>query len=213
MRLCSLAMTAASLALFHLLALSWIAQRARAPVSLASRLIAALLFGLAPLAVSQGDALRWYPLFALLISLFVTLYLAGGNNAARLCSAVALGLAASTNFLAAFVALPLVIYRYGLQRQFRASFDLAYWLVVALFASLGVYSAYSLFVHRFASVGLQLGNSVVRAALTDGLGFFGGHALGISQAWIVVPPSLFRYGRRSRKSIAGSRPTRSICCC
>lgn len=190
MRLCSIAMTALALALFHLLALTLIAQRNRAAVALSTRIIAVLLFGLSALAVSQGDAIRWYPLFAMLIALFVALYLAGGNSAARLWSAVPLGLAASTNYLTAIVILPFVLYRYGLQRQFRVSFDLAYWLLFALFASLGIYSAYSLFAHHAGMVGTQFVHSIVQAALSDVLGFFGGHTLGISQAWIIVPAVL-----------------------
>lgn len=187
MRLVSVAMTASALALFHLLALTLIARRNRGAVTLPVRAVAVLLFGLSALAVSQGDAIRWYPLFAALIAMFVTLYLAGGNDAARLWSAVPLGLAASTNFLAVMALLPLAIYRYGLQRQFRASFDAAYWLLFALFASLGICAAYSVFVYRAGMTETQLGPSVVRAALTDALGFFGGGALGVSQAWIVIP--------------------------
>jgi hypothetical protein len=190
MRLCSLAMTALALALFHLLALSVIAQRNRDAVALLTRLIAVLLFGLCPLAVSQGDALRWYPLFAMLISLFVTLYLAGGNSAVRFWSAMPLGIAASTNLLAAIVIPPFILYRYGLQRQFRARFDLAYWFVILCFASLGIFSAYWLFVNDFGVVGTQLINSIIQAAMTDVLGFFGGNALGISQAWIIVPTGI-----------------------
>ena len=188
MRLCSLAMTALALALFHLLALTLAARRDFKAVPLPTRLIAVLLFGLNALAVSQGDAIRWYPLFAMLIALFVTLYLAGTNDAARLWSAVPLGLAASTNFLAVIVALPFVIYRYGLQRQFRMSFDLAYWLVAALFGCLGLISAYSIFVRRFDPViHTEFASGTVRAAMTEVLGFFGGDALGLGQAWIIVP--------------------------
>ena len=185
MRLFSLMMTALALALFQLLALTMIARHgAIAPLS---RLIAVLLFGLCPLAVSQGDALRWYPLFALLIALFVTLYLVGGNGAARLGSAVALGLAGSTNILAGTVALAFAIYRYVLERRWRAAFDLPFWAVTALVGSLGIYTVLSLLLARFGQVGRQLDDSLVRAALTDALGFFGGDALGVSQAWIVVP--------------------------
>ena len=187
MRLCSLAMTAFSLMLFHLLALTLVGRRNQRAVAVSTRLIAVLLFGLCPLAVSQGDALRWYPLFAMLISLFVTLYIAGSNSAARLWSAVPLGIAASTNFLTAIVIPPFALYRYGLQRQFRARFDVAYWLVVLLFASLGIFSAYWLFVNNLDTAGTQLNNGIIRAAMTDVLGFFGGNALGISQAWIIVP--------------------------
>lgn len=185
MRLVSLVMTALALALFQLLALSMMARRGA--VAPAIRLIAVLLFGLCPLALSQGDALRWYPLFALLIALFITLYLAGGNDAARLWSAVALGLAGSTNVLAGTVALALAIYRYGLQRRWRASFDLPYWGITALCGAFGIYTVLSLLTARHAIVATQLGNGILRSALTDGLGFFGGAVLGVSQAWIVVP--------------------------
>jgi hypothetical protein len=129
MRIVSLGMTALALALFQLLTLSFIPR----PVDITTRLIAVLLFGLCPLALSQGDALRWYPMFALLIALFVTFYLAGGNKAARLASAVALGVAGSTNLLAGPVAFALAIYRYGLQRRFRAGFDGVFWLLVLVF--------------------------------------------------------------------------------
>lgn len=187
LRICSLAMTALALALIHLLALTFIAQRNRGSVALSTRLIAVLLFGLSALAISQGDAIRWYPLFAMLIALFLTLYLAGGETA-QLLSAVPLGLAASTNFLAILVAIPLALYRYGLQRKFRASFEATYWLIVALFACLGFYSAYSIFVKRMSYVAdSEFSNSAVRAVTTDVLGFFGGCALGISQAWVIVP--------------------------
>ena len=73
MRLCSLLLTFLALALCQILVLSWLAQRSddgRAVAS--SRIIAVLTFGLMPLALSQGDALRWYPVFAVLIALFIS---------------------------------------------------------------------------------------------------------------------------------------------
>jgi hypothetical protein len=149
--------------------------------------VAVLLFGLCPLALSQGDALRWYPLFALLIALFVTLYLAGGNGAARLWAAAALGLAGSTNVLAGTVAVAFAIYRYGLERRWRAALDLPFWGLAALCGSLGIYTVLSLLLVRSGEIGGQLGDGMLRSALTDGLGFFGGAALGVSQAWIVMP--------------------------
>jgi hypothetical protein len=187
MRLCSLAMVALALALGHLLALTLIARRRGGAATPAGRIIAVLLFGLCPLAISQGDVLRWYPLFTLLVALFVTLYLAAGNGASRLWSAAALGLAASTNLLAAPVAACFAIYRYGLQRQFVFKFDTAYWCIAALFSSLGVYSAYFLFARRFALAGTQVISGIGQAYATDALGFFGGTALGVGQAWIVAP--------------------------
>ena len=185
MRLVSLAMTALALALFQLLALTYLAQRNG--VGPATRLVAVLLFGLCALAVSQGDALRWYPLFALLIALFVTLYLAGGNDAARLCAAAALGIAGSTNVLAGTVAAAFAVYRYGFERRWRAAFDLPFWGLAALFGSLGLYTVLSLLAARSRQIAGQLGDGILRSVLTDGLGFFGGDALGVSQAWIVVP--------------------------
>ncbi len=150
-------------------------------------MIAVLLFGLTPLAISQGDALRWYPLFALLTALFVTLYLAPRDGAAQLSSAVALGLAASTNFLAVLFVPAFAVYRYGLQRRFRWSFDLIYWLLAAASAGLGIYTAVWLLAARPGLVDAQFGNGIVRSVLTDTLGFFGGDTLGSSQAWIVAP--------------------------
>lgn len=188
LRLCSIAMTALALALFQLIALTLVACRSGAAVSLATRLVTLILFGLSPLAIGQGDAIRWYPLFAMLVSLFVTLYLFGGNRVARLWSAVPLGLAASTDFIAIIVFAPFALYRYGLQRQFRASFDFVFGLVVLLFAGLGIVSAYSVFATRLDQViHTEFGHGVVEAVMSNVLGFFGGYGVGISQAWIIVP--------------------------
>jgi len=186
MRLCSLAMTAAALLLFQILVLRSIAQASGAAVPLQTRLIAVLLFGLSPLAVSQGDALRWYPLFALLIALFVNLYLEPRNDAVRLCSGPVLGLAASTNLLAVLMVPALLIYRHNLQRRFRWSFELVYWLSTGCTAILGFYTVYSILAHRGGIVQRQFEGGI-RAVPIDVLGFFGGDSLGVGQSWIVVP--------------------------
>jgi hypothetical protein len=186
MRLCSLAMTALALLLVQILVLAWIAGRERASVSPQTRLIAVLMFGLMPIAVSQGDALRWYPLFALQIALFVTLYLAPRRDASRLWSAAALGVAGSTNFLALLMVPALIFYRYALQRRFRWPFDLTYWLLTGGTAVLGFYTAYWVLAHRLGRVDAQFGG-VVKSLPLDLLGFFGGDALGLSQAWLVAP--------------------------
>jgi hypothetical protein len=186
MRMCSLAMTAAAFALFQILVLTLIAQRHRAAGSLPIRLITVLLFGLTPLAISQGDALRWYPLFTLFVALFVTLYLASRDRTTQLCSGAALGLAASTNLAAALLVPPFMLYRYGLQRRFCWSFDLPFWLLAGCCGALGVYSAFWVFARRLALVHTQFG-SILQAIPVDALGFFGGDALGVSQSWIVVP--------------------------
>jgi hypothetical protein len=80
-----------------------------------SRIIAVLTFGLMPLALSQGDALRWYPVFAVLIVLFIVLYLVPRRQSQCLWSAAALGLAASTDFSAALIVPPFLLYRHVLQ--------------------------------------------------------------------------------------------------
>jgi hypothetical protein len=191
MRLCSLAMTALSLELFHCLTLAIVGERTQAPVRSTTRLIAVLLFGLSPLAISMGDAIRWYPLFALLFSLFFTLYLVAGNSASRLGSAAALGLAASTNFLAAIVIIPFLLYRYLLQRQFRPSFEIPYWLIFSLFGSPGFISAVAIAIKPPQSiVEHQFGYGLFQALAIDGLGFFGGDAVGVSQVWLIIPVAL-----------------------
>ena len=188
MRLCSVAMTATALLLFHLLVLTWTARRDGRVAPAQTRLVAVLLFGLMPLAVSQGDALRWYPVFTLLVALFVILYLVPRDGPARLWSGAALGLAASTDFSAALLVFPFLIYRYALQRRFSWSFDPVYWLITAVCAGIGFGSAYWLFTHHLTHVwSTEFGSGIVRSTLTDVLGFFGGDALGVSQAWIVIP--------------------------
>ncbi len=187
MRLCSLVLTFVALALCQILILSWLGQRSEndRPAA-ATRVVASLAFGLMALTVSLGDALRWYPVFAVLIALFVVLYLVPRREWHRLWSAVALGLAASTDFSAALIVPPFLIYRHILQRRFRWSFDLAYWLFVAAGAAVGFCSAYYIFTYRSQAVRSEFGGGI-RAVLTDVLGFFGGDALGISQAWIIIP--------------------------
>jgi hypothetical protein len=187
MRACSLAMTAAALLLIQLLVLIWISRRDGRLAPVASRFLAVLVFGLSPLAVSQGDALRWYPVFALLFAMFITLYLVPRDGPAQLWSSVVLGLAASTDFSAILIALPLMLYRYALQRRFRWSFDLSYWFITAAGGGIGLFSAYWIFTYRLPSAQSEFAAGPIRATLTDLLGFFGGNALGIGQAWIVAP--------------------------
>jgi hypothetical protein len=153
-----------------------------------TRIIAVLLFGLSPLALGQGDALRWYPAFALIVSLFLVLYLAPDRRL-RLASAVPLGLAASTSFLAVVVvALPFAMYRYALEREFSRRFDLAFWLIALLLASPGLVSAYAIATHKLAHVvATELEHSLLRSAAALTLGFFGGGVVGIGHAWAILP--------------------------
>ena len=188
MRLCSLTMTCVALALCQILALNWLCGRDETGrIPSATRIVAVLIFSLMPLAVSQGDALRWYPVFTLLIVLFIVLYLMPRNEWQRLWSAVALGMAASTDFSAALIVPPFLLYRHVLQRRFRWSFDLCYWLIAGAGAAIGFVSAYWIFAYRIAPVRAEFSGGAIRSVLTDVLGFFGGDALGIGQAWIIAP--------------------------
>jgi hypothetical protein len=188
MRLCSLLMSCVALALCHVLVLRWLSWREDAgKLPSPTRIVAVLTFGLMPLAVSQGDALRWYPIFAVLIALFMVLYLEPRDERRRLWSAVPLGLAASTDFSAALIVPPFLLYRHVLQRRFQWPFDFPYWLIVAAGAAIGFCSAYYIFAYRMQAVQAEFSGGVIRSVLTDVLGFFGGDALGVSQAWIVLP--------------------------
>jgi hypothetical protein len=67
MRLCSVTMTCVALMLCQILVLNWLSWRDDAgKIAAPTRIVAVLIFGLMPLTVSQGDALRWYPVFAVL---------------------------------------------------------------------------------------------------------------------------------------------------
>lgn len=189
MRLCSLAMTAVALGLFQLLALALIRPQQGETHALSIRLIAILVFGLTPLAIGQGDALRWYPLFAFLIALFVALYLTG-NAAAQLCSAFVFGLAGSAISVTAILIPPFMLYRYALQRRFRWSFDAAFWLIAGLSGAAGIYHTGWFFYYGLPAVRHIFGAPIGQAILANTLGFFGGDALGVSQAWIVAPTAV-----------------------
>jgi hypothetical protein len=184
----SFAMTAAALALWQLLALAAIVDRGEGSVCPATRLVAILLFGLAPLAIGQGDAIRWYAQFALVIGVFATLYLAGGSRAARIASAIPLGLAASLNLIAPLVVLPLAIYRHLLERAWWPSFEAAFWAVFLVFASPGLYSAVFIAEHQLTWLRrYQFGDNPFSARAIDALGFFGGNAVGVGHAWMLFP--------------------------
>lgn len=187
MRLVSLALTAAALLIFQLLALTWIEQRTCRPPALSTRVAAILLFGLAPLAMSYGDALRWYPLFTLLVALATAFYFLARRDTQRLAAGLLLGLAASTSLLAAPAAFAFAAYRYGLERRLRWQFDPGFWLLAATFGWLGAYTTYGVVVHRPHIVAAQLALPAIASLPIDILGFLGGERLGIGNAWIVLP--------------------------
>jgi len=187
MRLASVTLTLLALLLFHALALMRLRACGDEP-SIQTRLAAVLLFGLCALAVSQGDALRWYPLFAAEVALAVVLYVAAGNRATQVWAAVFLGLAVSTNFLGFVVAAPFVLYRYGSEKQPLRG-DAALWIAGLSGAAAGLVTMAALIAHPH-QVTAQLHFAPLTAYLANGLGFFGGHALGIGRAWLVVPSAV-----------------------
>ena len=188
LRLCNLAMTGLALALWQLVTLAIVSRRTEQPVVTSTRLVALLLFGLSPLALSQGDAIRWYPPFALCVALSATLYLGARSAAVRLAAAIPLGLAVAINLIAPLVAIPLAIYRYALQRQCRPAFDLWFWGIAAVFAAPGLYTAIE--IARRNLSGLlrdKFATGAVSAIGTGIIGFFGGNTVGIGQAWLILP--------------------------
>jgi hypothetical protein len=192
-RLVPLAATGIALALIQLLTYALMEKREECPLHI--RLLTIVLFALAPLALAMGDSIRWYPLFSLPVSIFATLYLAGSNKYWRLASGAFLGVAASVDFLAIFVAVPFAIYRYGLERQFRFRFDGVFWFLSGLFGSVGLWSAYGVAMHpELLKLGnAQFTNSRFNAMAQNMLGFFGGNTIGVGQGWMVIPAALITF--------------------
>lgn len=191
MRLLSAAMTALSLSLWHLLALAVIGKRSGGPIGATARGIAVAVFGLSPLAIGIGDAIRWYPPFALCVALFAALYLAGGRDGFRLASAAPLGLAASINLIAPLVIAPFAVYRYALERAWRPAFDFCYWAIFLLLAAPGLYTAVSVVRFGWRAVRSNVFNfDPVSGLAENALGFFGGTVVGLGSAWVLVPSAI-----------------------
>lgn len=113
LRWISLGCTVGGLAIWHRLTLESIAS---AHVSSATRILIAFMFGLIPMAVSQGDALRWYPVLAFMSAVTFFAYLLGGRRW-YLCG-IPLGLAADTESLAILLFLAIAVERWAFQRRF-----------------------------------------------------------------------------------------------
>ena len=189
-RLVSLAATGIALALTQLLTFALLEKSGELPLHI--RFLAITLFALTPISLGMGDSIRWYPLFAFAISLFLTFYLAGGNTYWRLAAGAMLGVAASIDFLTIFVALPFAIYRYGLERQFLFRFEAIFWGLAAFFGSAGLWAFYGVATHAplYTLGNVQFTNSRPNAIAQDILGFFGGNAVGVGQAWVLLPAVL-----------------------
>jgi hypothetical protein len=174
LRWLSVACTCAALALWHLIALGSTDTR-----SVPRRLGIALLMGLTPLALGRGAALRWYPLFALLVAVAFWIYLRPGRWH---LSGIALGLALQTNVLALLCVVALATHRYlfdgcRVVREFLIFFGLA-----ALFSLPGVVGNF-----QFAAFRHELLPGIVTALASDVIGFFGGCTLGLGQLSLILP--------------------------
>ncbi|HVH81213.1 MAG TPA: hypothetical protein VM782_17575, partial [Stellaceae bacterium] len=79
-------------------------------------------------------------------------------------------------------------YRYLLERAWRPLFDTVYWVVFVLFAAPGLYSAIFIAQHQFGWLRrYQFGVNPLLACAVNVLGFFGGNAVGVGHAWILLP--------------------------
>ena len=161
--------------------------------------LALFVFSTFPLLYGMGDALRWYPLFALLVAAFSWLYLRSGRP--TLGAGAVLGLAASTNFLAAIPYVAFVIHRYGVKRRFSLRSDGLFHLSLVFFAWPAIVNFIALtqqhsfmaltLPHTVAPLGFGAVSSSIAALGITALGFFGGYRLGLLNGLLALPYLLF----------------------
>ncbi len=144
-----LGMYRGGLAIWHRLTLESIAS---AHVSSATRILIAFMFGLIPMAVSQGDALRWYPVLAFMSAVTFFAYLLGGRRW-YLCG-IPLGLAADTESLAILLFLAIAVERWAFQRRFEWREDVTFAALTGIIALPSVITFVNIL--RFHPVSQQL---------------------------------------------------------
>ncbi len=179
LRWISLACTAGGLGIWHWLTLESIDDGRPLPV--AARLLIAMLFGLSPMALSQGDALRWYPPLTLLSAITFLVYLRSDR---WYLSGVSLGLAADVESLAIVLLFAIVVHRYLFDRKIRWREDATFALTTGISAIPSLITFVNILEQH--SVAPQLTAGLSRRLLDTGLGFFGGVTLGLPQAWVVL---------------------------
>jgi hypothetical protein len=156
--------------------------------SSADRVIVVFVLASSPLLVSQGDAIRWYPLFTLVF--MATLYAyARERAAAGLGYAALAGLAASINFLG-FLVLPLLegdrLLRSGWRVDWgRAAVRAAVWAIFALPGIVTLWNGLTHDAHTY--VAGQIGGGLLTTLVTTTIGFFGGNSLGLFQSVALLP--------------------------
>jgi hypothetical protein len=151
-----------------------------------------IIFLAFPLLYGVGDALRWYPLFAVLVAGFFWLELRCGQP--TIAGGMLLGLSVSTNFLAFIPYFAFAGQRYFLRRRFNLRVDGPFHLVMVIFAAPGLATFVCVLLealHRDRSViHLQFTYSVLASTVSlaqMGLGFLGGYRIGPVEVLLGLP--------------------------
>jgi hypothetical protein len=160
------------------------------PRDAAARAATMALFVTFPLLYGMGDAIRWYPLFAVLVALFVWLDARMGRPGIR--AGLVLGLAGCTNYLAIMPYLAWALRRYGVERRFSLAEDgrfhaailLAVWPGLWCFGRAALTTAAGEPSEYLDRVSLLQG---LRGLGQAALGFFGGYRLGVVHAAVLLP--------------------------
>ena len=211
LRALSLAMSAGAVAIAHRLLLHLGASsQNHAGAASAERLIALLLLATTPLLVSQGDAIRWYPMYGLVF--MATLYFHVRERAAgraAIASSAAAGALVSVNFLGVFV-YPLLAVDRMMSGRFRWRREIGQGALCLVFALPGLATlAGGLHGAPADFVASQfVGGRPFTAAAMTAIGFLGGHSLGIVQSIALIPLGAFAAFALARG--LGDRQTRVL---
>jgi hypothetical protein len=106
-----------TIAIWHWLTLRFI----DAPMPI--RILIAILFGMVPLALGQGDALRWYPMLAMTVAIGYALYLTSAER--WYLTGIAFGIVGDVSFLGILPLASVLFHRYVVERKFRVREDVA----------------------------------------------------------------------------------------
>lgn len=185
LRWASLLFSAAAVVLAHRIVMRWVPPERS--LSLADRAIVLVIIASTPLLVSQGDAIRWYPLFTLLFMGCVYAYLSDDGHRGTSC-AVLSGLLASTNFLGFFV-FPLFEFDRFLRQGSKIEWPRALMrgLIFLVFALPGLITLWHGVTTDHPYIAGQIGGGALTTALVTGIGFFGGDSLGLAQSVATLP--------------------------
>lgn len=157
-------------------------------LSIAERAIVLVLIASTPLLLSQGDAIRWYPLFTLLFMACLYVYLRADGHA-DVTYAVLTGVLASTNFLGFFV-FPLLEFDRFLRQGYKIEWTrlLLRGIIFCAFALPGIVTLWHGVANTdHAYIAGQIGGGALTTAVITGIGFFGGDSLGLVQSVATVP--------------------------